>query len=163
MSYTKVENLTINRLVEAMDHAVPAEVSPATRALLLQHGTAVAFDGTAERAWVSSIVQDKPDTQAIDVFTIGFALDGDTVLFRPSGFPAVIAHWHAADPAIVAAHGIDFIRREQMLLTLGEVDGVLETDDESTAALKRRIADARNIRKLASSIAQLLSPPAEVL
>ena len=158
MSYEKL-TLTVPGLAEAL--AQVGETCGATAdtlAAMEASGVAVQFDdGT--KAWVACVVQDNPDTYATEILTIALALNADgTVRMRSSGVPLSRAFWHPSDPGTIDRRGLNAVRKDRMLMALGETPD--EVDD---ATLMDQWITERSIRVAASIADAVSAPPADVL
>jgi len=76
---------------------------------------------TGARVWVACVMQDDPRTFLVEFAVLAIALDAEgAALLRPSGVPLAVGFTVAISPDHVAARGEDAIRRDHMLLVLGE-------------------------------------------
>jgi hypothetical protein len=121
-------------------------------------GVAVQFEDNS-KAWVACVVQDNPDTYATEILTIALALNADgTVRMRASDVPLSRAFWHPSDPVTIDRRGLNAVRKDRMLMALGETPD--EVDD---ATIMDQWITERSIRVAASIADAVAEPPADVL
>jgi hypothetical protein len=153
MSYTKVDNVLSN-LSDALAAVAPENATSACQDALLASGVTVALeDGTL--VWAACVSQDNPDTPFVELLTVALAGDANgSVRLRDNGMPVHRVFWHSVDPVVIADRGMDAIRRDLLLLALGE-----EPDD--TFAMPN--AAERSIRTVISVADQMAAPQGDVL
>lgn len=158
MSYEKI-SITIPGLsMHLATVAATCDATEATQAAMLASGVAVELDN-GTKAWAACIVQDNPDTYATELLTIALALNADgTVRLRPSGTPLCRAYWHPADPVTIDRRGLDAVRKDLLLMALGEQP--LESDD---AALTAQWVTERSIRVAVDIADAVAATPTDVL
>lgn len=162
MSYTKLPG-RIDGVSRALRAVLPATATAATRSALRASGVGVQFAESSGQAWAACVVQDNPDTVAVELLTVVIGARGGKVLYRPSGKPVAQVRWASIAPDIIDRHGIDAVRRQQLLFALGEDAGEFDTDDAATARAKRQHMAECSIRTLISAIDQVSAPAADIL
>ncbi len=152
MSYTKI-TLDIPAIAGALEDVAP---EAANQPALLAAANVVQLE-TGDIAWVSSVCADNPDTVAVEFGTVAIAVNADgSIRTRPSGQPIAAVFMHPVVPEIVVSRGRDVIRKDLVLIALGEAP--IYPDD--WAAMNT--AD-RSIRTYISAAAQVAAPQTDVL
>lgn len=153
MSYVKVEMVPSN-LSDALAAVAPESASSASQDALLASGVAVQLDD-GNTVWAACIVQDNPQTPFVELLTVAIACTAEgTVRLRATGMPVHQAFWHSVDPTVIASRGLDAVRRDLLLLSLGE-----PVEDPSAAPS----AAERSIRTAISVADQVSAPQGDVL
>jgi hypothetical protein len=152
MSYAKTD-VTIPNLSSALNAVAPIDAMASAVAALLAAGVTVTLDdGSA--AWVSCVQQDNPETPFIEFSAVAIAGDASGVRTRASGQPVHTAFMHSVSPDVVATIGVDAVRKDLMLLALGETP----VYPENWAAMTDR-----SIRTAILVAAQVAATPTDVL
>lgn len=158
MSYQKITITIPDLATHLATVAATCDATEATQAAMLASGAAVELDN-GTKAWVACVVQDNPDTYATEILTIALALNADnTVRMRASGPPLASAYWHPSDPVTLDRRGLDAVRKDLMLMALGEQP--VESDDETLTA--QWIAQ-RSIRVAVDIADAVAATPTDVL
>ena len=158
MSYQKISVTIPDLATHLATVAATCDATEATQAAMLASGAAVELDN-GTRAWVACVVQDNPDTYATEILTIALALNSDgTVRMRPSGAPLSRSFWHPSDPVTLDRRGLDAVRKDLLLMALGETP--LESDD---AALTAQWTTERSIRVAVDIADAVAATPTDVL
>lgn len=126
---------------------------------LLAAGTTVSLDdGTY--VWLSCIANDDPATPFVEMLTVAIAGEPDMSGPRPWHNSYLYrAFQHAVPPAVVADIGLNAIRRELLLVALGEYE---RTDDGWLQLLPQAVND-RSIRVAIRAADEVSAPQEDVL
>lgn len=146
MSYEKI-TLEIPTIADALAEVAPDEAS---QSALLAAGCVVQLD-TGARVWVSCCAADNPSTYRIEFATVAIAVNADGSIL--SGV-SPRAFMHGVLPELVEQNTPDAIRKDLMLVALGEtplLDGIAPPSAE------------RSIRTAITVAEQLAAAPADVL
>ena len=158
MSYQKI-SVTIPQIADALTCiCAGAGTTAETEAALLASGVAVELDD-GNKAWVACVVQDNPETPFTEVLTACIALNADNTIRTRSGeVPVHRLFWHGADPVSLASRGLDAVRKDLMLMALGEQP--VESDDPTLTA--QWLAE-RSIRVAVDIADAVAATPTDVL
>lgn len=152
MSYEKI-TLEIPTIADALAAVAP---DAADESAMLAASSVVQLE-TGDIAWVGCVVADNPDTVNIEFATVAIAVNADgTIRTRPSGQPIAATFMHPVVPEIVVSRGRDAIRKDLILIALGEPP----IYPEDWAAMNT--AD-RSIRTYIAAAAQVAAPQTDVL
>lgn len=151
MSYSKITGPFIgieNALTEVLGPQYDDEVC----AYMLNSGVGVAMEDGSD-AWVSCFTEVVENDRVV-ILTAVIALVDNQVIARQNGTAIARAFSGSFDAVTVAATGIDNLRRSQMLMALGEDDGVDDgtpLDAKAARTLERSIRTAVAVNSMASS------------
>ena len=161
--YTKI-TLDIPQLEEALAYiASTCEASAATQATMREKGIVVELDNGL-KVWVASEIQDDPLTAQTDIITIAIALNDDgSVKLRASNVPLFRAFWHGVDPGTLVQRTIGSVRRDLMLMALGEEPEDSDEQDEIVRKQTRRRTAERSIRGAMEIVDMVTAPSEDVL
>lgn len=146
MSYEKI-TLEIPTLADTLAEVA---IDEASQSPLLAVGSVVQLD-TGARVWVSCVAADNPATYRVEFATVAIAVNEDGSI-RSGVSPR--AFMHAVLPELVEQHTPDAIRKDLMLVALGEsplLDGIAPPSAE------------RSIRTAITVAEQLAAAPGDVL
>lgn len=160
MSYVKIDP-TIPLLADALACVAP-EATPATQDAMLASGVAVQLDNGL-KAWAASVVQDNPETPFTEILTVCLALNADdSIRLRSGNVPLHRVFWHAESPVTLERRGMDAVRRDLLLMALGEApDDSQEPAD--VQSLNRKRMTERSIRVAVDIADAVAAPPTDVL
>jgi hypothetical protein len=152
MSYEKI-TLTIPTIADALEAVAP---EAADQSAMLAAASVVQLE-TDDIAWVCCAAADNPDTVNIEFATVGIAVNADgTIRTRPSGQPIAVAFMHPVVPDVVVSRGRDVIRKDLILIALGETP----IHPEDWTAMNTA---ERSIRTYIAAAAQVAAPQTDVL
>ena len=157
MSYEKI-SVTIPHLADALTCVCNGDARPETQDAMLASGVAVQFDN-GDKAWVASVVQDDPETPFTEILTACIALNADnTVRTRSGNVPLSRIFWHKADPVTLDRRGLGAVRKDLMLMALGE-----QPAESASEALTAQWIAQRSIRVAIGVADAVVAPPTDVL
>lgn len=157
MSYDKI-SVTIPMLADALACVCGEDATAQTQAAMLASGVAVQLDNGV-KAWAACVVQDDPETPFTEVLTACIALNADnTVRTRSGNVPLHRLFWHKADPVTLGSRGLDAVRKDLLLMALGEQP--IQSDDP---ALTAQWIAQRSIRVAVDIADAVAATPTDVL
>lgn len=154
VSYEKTDVTIPNLSSELATLPIP-DANEGSIASLLSSGITVTLDDGSP-VWVACVAQDNPETPFVEFVTVSVMGDADGVRTRPSGQPIHVAFMAGVAPNVVATLGVDGVRKDLMLIALGETP--IHPDDWAAMT-----TTDRSIRTAILVAAQVAAAPTDVL
>lgn len=161
MSYTKKGKLPSN-LRSALLHVLATADRDLLYDLAITNGQMVTLDNTNQELWVSCVVAPQNDGTT-ELITMAIATKDGGIYVRSNGHPMASIFTHAYDVATVVSRGIGELRRQQLMLIMGEESGAKPTDSVDYIAALESVMHARSIVTLLSLESMLLDHSTDVL
>lgn len=163
MSYTKLSDPPAG--IESALNLVLAsasQVTTASRQSLLDSAGTVLLD-TGETVWVACVVQDNPDTAAVEMFIAAIAAQDGAAWIKGNGSPCATSWWHGVDQATIVSLGVDCARKALMMIALGEPQPQDSEGHDVFPSIDSATTAGRSIRTAIASATELAAPLTDVL